>query len=90
MTVAVSIYCFTVILQICADNLLICSETAAALLQPCPRQLLISNSKLINPTKIASANGLPENPKQQCRKPKNSFLMTQSMSTSLITRDASS
>ena len=75
------------ILQICADNLLICPETAAALSQPYPRQFLMSKPRLTDPPKTASANVLPDSPKSQCNKPRNSSLITQSLETYLTTRD---
>ena len=42
------------ILQICADNRLICRETAAARSQPCQQQFLMSKPKLINPPNSVS------------------------------------
>ena len=47
----------------------------------------MSKPRLINPPKTVSANALPDNPKSQCKKGRNSSLITQSLSTYLITRD---
>ena len=50
----------------------------------------MSKQRPINPPKTVSANALPDNSKSQCKKPRNSSLMAQSLSTHLITRDSCS
>ena len=48
----------------------------------------MSKQRLINPAKPVSANTLPD--KSQCKKPRNSNLVIQSLSTYLIIRDSCS
>ena len=50
----------------------------------------MSKPRLVNPLKTVSVNALSDNPKPQYKKPRNSSLITQSLSTYLITRDSCS
>ena len=79
---------FLIILQTRADNPLICPEIAAAPSELCLEQFMLSKPRLINLLETVLANALPDNPKSQCKKPRNSSLMTQSLSTYLITKDS--
>ena len=44
--------------------------------------------RLINPPKTVSADAIPDNPKSQYKNPRNSYLITEALSTYLITRDS--
>ena len=76
-----TVYCFLIdskhILSI-PERPSILPETEAVLSYPCPRQLLISKVRFPVSVRIVSAKAFPDKPNSQCKKPKNSCLISPS------------
>ena len=88
MTVIMSVYtALSLTLCIWAERPLIWPKTEVAPSYPCSWQLLISKVRFSISVRIVSAKAFPDKPYSQCKKPKNSSLISPSLSTNLKTKN---